>query len=127
MKAILAAAVAVLLAIPAAASAATVPVTSLTGGFAATNPSVTLVADGVAFGPYADASQPPGVGSGGSVYYAGANGLTLSQFTALAYTVTHSSSNDSPISAPFLHILLEGDHDVLFDPTEFARELMSDE
>ena len=74
---------ALVLAIPAAASAATVPVTSLSGDFAATNPSVTLVADGVAFGPYTDASQPPGVGSGGSVYYTSANGLTLSQFPVL--------------------------------------------
>jgi hypothetical protein len=112
MKAILAAAVALLLAIPAAASAATVPVTSLTGAFEATNPSVTLVADGVAFGPYAN-----GASAGGSVYYAGANGLKLSQVTALAYSAIYNTTEDTNVGVPYLRVFLNGDNDdVIFSP-----------
>ncbi|MBX4190687.1 hypothetical protein KW794_01225 [Candidatus Saccharibacteria bacterium] len=72
--------------------------------------------DGVQFGPY-----PDGGSWGGSVVYTGANGLKLSQITQLAYTIEHSSGDDSPISAPYLRIFLNGDtHDVIFDPTRCA-------
>lgn len=110
------AAVVAALALPAAAQAATVPVTSLSGDFAASNPSVSLVADGAAFGPYAN-----GGAAGGSVLYTGANGLTLADITSLAYTVTHNSTDDSLISAPYLRVFLGNDlHDVIFDPTRCA-------
>jgi opacity protein-like surface antigen len=116
MKRLLLAAALALLAIPTAASAAVVPVTSLSGDFAATNPSVTKTGDGVHFGPYAD-----GGATGGSLYYSGANGARLDQITALSYSVAHDSSDDSPIAAPYLRIFLEDDsHDVIFDPTKCA-------
>jgi len=81
MKRLLLAAALTALTVPAAASAATVPVTSLSGEFAATHPSVTETADGVHFGPYAN-----GGAAGGSLFYSGANGLTLRQITSLGYS-----------------------------------------
>jgi len=90
-------------------------VRNLSGDFAGTNASVTATLDGVAFGVYDDA------GTGGSLQYNGANGLKLNQITQLGYVVKHSSSDDSPISAPYLRIFLEGDsHDVIFDATKCA-------
>jgi hypothetical protein len=116
MKRLVLAAALALLAMPAAASAAVVPVTSLTGDFAATSPSVTKTADGVHFGPYSN-----GGADGASLYYAGANGMRLDQITALGYSVIHDSSDDNPISAPYLRIFLDDDaHDVIFDATECA-------
>lgn len=100
----------------ASANAATIPVTSLSGSFSATNPSVVHTSDGVHFGPYANGGT-----AGGSLYYSGANGLTLGSIAALAFTVVHNSTDDSPIAAPYLRIFLEGDtHDVIFDATECA-------
>jgi hypothetical protein len=119
MKRLVLAAALALLATPAAASAAVVPVPSLTGDFAATSPSVTKTADGVHFGPY-----PDGGADGASLYYAGANGARLDQITALAYSVVHDSADDSPISAPYLRIFLADDtHDVIFDPTRCATAM----
>jgi hypothetical protein len=93
-------------------------VSSLSGDFAATNPSLGLDADGVRYGPLANA------GAVGSLFYAGANGLTLADITALSYTITHNSSDDSPISSPYFRLFTEGDtHDVIFDPTECATEV----
>jgi hypothetical protein len=116
MKRLLLAAALTALTVPAAASAATVPVTSLSGEFAATHPSVTETADGVHFGPYAN-----GGAAGGSLFYSGANGLTLRQITSLGYSENHSTSDDSPIAAPYLRIFLNGDtDDVIFDPTRCA-------
>jgi hypothetical protein len=114
MKGLFLAAAVALLATPAAASAAVVPVTSLSGDFAATKPSVTKTPDGVHFGPYADAND------GGSLVYSGANGMRLNQITTLRYSVIHDSSDDNRISAPYLRIFLEGAHDVIFDPTRCA-------
>ena len=86
----------------------------LTGDFAGTNASVATSLDGVTFGPYSD-----GGAWGGSVFYSGANGLTLAEITQLSFTVDHSSADDSPIAAPNLRIFLDGDtHDVIFDPTK---------
>lgn len=92
-------------------------ITSLPGpGFDATNDSCSLTPDGFECGPYAD-----GGADGGSLYYDGLNGLTLADVEQLAYSVRHSTSDDSPISAPYLRIFLEGDfHDVIFDATECA-------
>jgi hypothetical protein len=116
MKRLVLAAMLTALAVPAAASAATVPVTSLSGTFAATNPSVAETADGVQSGPYANGGT-----AGGSLFYSGANGLTLRQISALGYSETHSSSDDSRIAAPYLRIFLNGDaDDVIFDPTRCA-------
>jgi hypothetical protein len=61
---------------PAAAEAATVPVQSLNGDFAASNSTVTKTPDGVHFGPYAN-----GGAVGGTLIYNGVNGRTLSQLT----------------------------------------------
>lgn len=91
-------------------------VTRLSGPFVGTNASVATSLDGVQFGPYAN-----GGGTGGSVRYNGANGLTLAGITQLSYTVMHSSSDDSAISAPYLRIFLNGDgDDVIFDATQCA-------
>lgn len=95
------------------ASAATVPVQSLSGVFGATNPSVTKTPDGVHTGVYDDAGT-----TGGSLFYSGANGLTLSQIIALSYTYQYNTSDDSPLGAPYLRVFLNGDtSDVVFDPT----------
>jgi hypothetical protein len=115
-KLVLGMALALSIILAASASAATVPVTSLSGDFAATNPSVTLTPDGVAYGPYAN-----GGSAGGSLYYAGANGLTLAQLTELNYKFRYNTTNDTPLGAPYLRIFLNGDaNDVIFDPTECA-------
>jgi len=92
-------------------------ITALPGpGFDATNDSCSMTDAGVECGPYTD-----GGAEGGSLFYDGANGLTLSQITQLAYTEKHSTDNNSPIAAPYLRIFLEGDaHDVIFDATECA-------
>lgn len=104
------------LAAPSVAQAATVPVTQLTGDFAATNSSVAETGDGVQFGPYANGGTAVG-----SLYYAGANGLTLSQINALSFTESHNTSDDSPIAAPYLRIFLNGDaDDAVFDSTACA-------
>lgn len=113
MKRSILAAALVALAIPASAQAATVPVQSLSGDFGATNPSVAKVADGVRAGVYANGGV-----AGGSLFYGGANALTLGDLDELSYTITHNSSDDSPISAPYLRVFLEGDsHDVVFSPS----------
>lgn len=88
----------------------------LSGDFSGTNASVATTLDGVQFGPYAN-----GGNAGGSVRYDGADGMTLGDISELAYTIDHSSSDDSPISAPYLRIFLNNDnHDVIFDPTQCA-------
>jgi hypothetical protein len=87
----------------------------LSGDFAGTNATVATSLDGVQFGPYPDGGQ-----WGGSVAYNGLNGHTLSEITQLSYTVKHSSLDDSAISSPYLRIFLVGDNDVLFDATECA-------
>jgi len=88
----------------------------LSDPFAGTNATVATSLDGVQFGPYPDGGQ-----WGGSVVYSGANDLTLADIGSLSYTIMHSTLNDSPISAPYLRIFLNGDaDDVIFDPTECA-------
>jgi opacity protein-like surface antigen len=123
MKVLLTAAVAVLLAIPAAASAAVVPVTSLSGDFGATNSTLRLTPDGVNFGVY------PTAESGGSLYYGGANGLTLADVTDLSYTFNYQALHEpagptpgsSYTAAPYLRIFLNGDtDDVMLDPPELS-------
>jgi hypothetical protein len=100
------------------AHAATVPVHSLTGAFGVTNSSVIKAADGVRFGLYADAGR-----TGGSLFFAGTNGLTLGQLAGLGYTYNYNTSNDVPVAAPYLRVFLDADadgtedSDVIFDPT----------
>jgi hypothetical protein len=95
-----------------AASAATIPVNQLSGDFQGTNPSVASTNDGVHFGPYAN-----GGATGGSLYYSGFNGRTLSDIGALSYTARYNTDNDTPIGAPYLRIFLNGDvDDVIFSP-----------
>jgi hypothetical protein len=124
MKVLLTAAVAVLLAIPAAASAAVVPVTSLSGDFGATNSTLRLTPDGVNFGVY------PTAESGGSLYFGGANGLTLADVTDLSYTFSYQALHEpagptpgsSYTAAPYLRIFLNGDtDDVMLDPSHCAQ------
>jgi hypothetical protein len=118
MKVFLTAAVAVLLAIPAAASAATVPVTSLSGDFAATNSTVTLTADGVHFGTYAD-----GGAIGGSLVYSGFNGHTLAELTDFSYTFTYRQAGNTTGAAPYARVFLDADgdgivdNDIILDPS----------
>jgi hypothetical protein len=112
MKVPLTAAVAVLLAIPAAASAAVVPVTSLSGDFGATNSTLRLTPDGVNFGVY------PTAESGGSLYYGGANGLTLADITDLSYTFRYTANNEpgNYTAAPYLRVFTDRpDPDPLVD------------
>jgi hypothetical protein len=110
------ASLALALAVPAASSAAIVPVTSLSGAFAASNSSVASTNDGVQFGPYADG----GVDSG-SVIYNGANGMTLSQISSLAFTERHHSADDNAIATPYLRVFLNNNaDDIIFDATQCA-------
>ncbi len=114
MKRLALAAALAALTVPASASAATAPVGALSGDFGATNVTVVETADGVHFGPYGNGGT-----AGGSLFYSGANGLKLSQITQLAFTENHSSSDDSPIAAPYLRIFLNNDAvDVIFDATK---------
>jgi hypothetical protein len=111
MKKYLGAATALMLMICGSASAATVPVTQLSGQFAATNTSVVSTNDGVHFGVYPDAN------SGGSLYYGGANGLKLSDITDLSYTFSYKANDEPPnyTAAPYLRIFLAEDPDVTVD------------
>jgi hypothetical protein len=88
----------------------------LSGDFSGTNASVATSLDGVQFGPYTD-----GGAWGGSVRYDGADGMTLSQITELAYRVMYSAADTAPIGDAYLRIFLNDDnHDVIFDPTQCA-------
>jgi hypothetical protein len=88
----------------------------LTGDFSGTNASVATSFDGVHFGTY-----PDGGAWGGSVVYHGFDGKTLADIKELAYTVMHSTSDASKISAPYLRVFLNGGQDdVIFDATQCA-------
>lgn len=105
------------LAFPAVSQAASTPVTSLSGNWAATNSSLRLTPDGVNFGIYPDAN------SGGSLYYSGMNNKTLADITRLAYTFRYTARNEPEnySAAPYLRIFLNGDtQDVIFDPSACA-------
>src|SRR4051794_3010546 len=112
---------------PAAAQAAVVPVQQLNGDFAATNSSVIKTPDGVHFGQYADSGCPNRAencaGHGGTLIYNGANGLTLSQITALGYTLNYRSANEPGLlsAAPYLRIFFASGSDVIFDPSRCAQ------
>lgn len=90
------------------------PVRGLAGDFSATNPSVTMTPDGVAFGPYDD-----GGASGGSVEFTGLNGMTLSDVHNLVYYMRYMSTGDTAgVGAPYLRVFLNGDNDdAIFSPS----------
>jgi hypothetical protein len=108
------------------ASAATVPVNSLSGDFSVTNPSVRWSPQGVNYGVYANAAV-----TGGSLQYDGVNGATLGSLSALGYTYNYNTSDDDAgqpevgrLAAPYLRVFLDTDvngdgfdDDVIFDPT----------
>jgi hypothetical protein len=89
---------------PAAAEAATVPVQSLNGEFAASNSTVTKTPDGVHFGTYAD-----GGALGGTVTYTGFNGHALSQLTDFSYTFTYREAGNTTGAAPYARVFLDAD------------------
>jgi hypothetical protein len=88
-------------------------ITSLpSGGFEATNSTVSVTNDGVKFGPYADGGT-----SGGSVCYDGLNGRTLSDVSTLIYRASYTTDDDNTVGVPYLRIFLEADtHDVIYSP-----------
>ena len=106
------------LAFASAASAATVPVTSLTGPFSATNSTVHSTPEGVHFGTYAD-----GGALGGTMFYTGFNGHKLSDLTDFSYTFTYRQAGNTTGAAPYLRVFLDTDadgnvdNDVILDPS----------
>jgi hypothetical protein len=89
-------------------------IAGLAGDFSATNPSVTMTPDGVAFGPYADGSS-----AGGSIEFDGLNGMTLSEVQSLVYYMRYTSTADTGgIGVPYLRIFLNGSdtEDAIFSP-----------
>jgi hypothetical protein len=100
------------------ASAAVVPVNSLSGDFSATNPSVRWTPQGVNYGVYADAGR-----AGGSLEYDGLNGQPLSAITNIGFVYNFNTSDGNPIAAPYLRIFFIAggvDQDIILDPTECA-------
>jgi hypothetical protein len=93
----------------------------LTGAFAGSNASVATTLDGVQFGPYANGGR-----AGGSVVYTGANRLKLAEITQLSYTVEHSTADGNAIGSPYLRIFLAGGDDVIFDATQCATTVPSE-
>jgi hypothetical protein len=72
-------------------------------GFAVTNNSCSMTPDGVECGPYADGGT-----QGGSLYYAGMNGLPLDDVVQLAYEARYESTGDTGgVGAPYLRIFTE--------------------
>jgi hypothetical protein len=82
-------------------------------GFDVTNPSCSLVPDGLECGPY-----PDGGAAGGSMFYDGLNGQTLADVAQLAYEARYLSNGDTGgVGVPYLRIFLENDdHDAIFSP-----------
>jgi hypothetical protein len=116
-----------------AASAATIPVNQLSGNFQGTNPSVASTNDGVQFGPHANAGLPPGIGSGGSLYYSGFNGRTLGDISALSYVARYNTSDDTTLAVLYLRVFLEDqdadgvEEDVIFSPNTQPAPQKTDE
>ncbi len=98
-----------------AATSTVVLAGSLTAPFSVTNPSAELTEQGIEFGPY-----PDGGAAGGSLYYAGLDGLTLGSIAHLAYRARYSTDNDTTVGVPYLRIFTEDaggtEHDVIFSP-----------
>lgn len=89
-------------------------ITSLpSGGFEATNASVSHTPDGVEFGPYIN-----GGGAGGSLCYSGLNGKPLSAVKSLLYKARYTSDGETGgVGVPYLRIFTDSDtHSVIFSP-----------
>jgi hypothetical protein len=89
---------------------------TLAAPFSVTNPSAQLTEQGIEFGPYV---TPNGGGAGGSLCYAGLNGLTLGSVAHLSYTARYSTDDNTTVGVPYLRIFTESaspDHDVIFSP-----------
>ena len=97
----------------AAQLARTKQVAGLAGKFRATNDSVALTPDGVAFGPYAD-----GGNAGGSLKFTGLNGMKLSDVKNLVYDMRYTATGDTGgVGVPYLRIFLNNDNnDAIFSP-----------
>jgi len=103
------------LAIPATASAATTPVTSLSGDWATYNSSTRLTPDGANFGVYPDAN------SFGMVIYNGMNGKTLADIKQLSYTFRYTAIEPTmTTAAPYMRIDLANGKRVILDPSMCA-------
>jgi hypothetical protein len=91
----------------------------LPAGFYVTNKSVGLTVHGVEFGPYAD-----GGAAGGSLYYAGLNGMKLSDIAKLAYTAKWDNDQGVDVGVPYVRVFLKDDTaDVIFSPnTQPAKD-----
>jgi hypothetical protein len=112
MKVIITAAVALLVLIGAAsASAAIVPVTSLTGDWSGTNAKVAMTDYGVHFGPYDGAGA-----AGGDVKYVGFN-FTLADISDLTYTTRYNTLSTEGRDAPYLRIYFADGKDAIYDPS----------
>ena len=108
--------------------AAAQDVTSLSGDFRATNPSVRMTPDGVVAGPYAD-----GGAAGGSLEYDGLNGHKLGDITSLFYTARYSTGDNNDVGVPYLRVFLNPDangdaqDDVIFSPnTQSEKQTAQD-
>jgi hypothetical protein len=106
----------------ASASAATVPVNSLTPPFAATNSTVRWTPQGVNYGVYDVADN-----IGGSLEYDGLNGQPASVLSSLGFTYNYNTSDENPIATPYLRVFFARDlnndgldDDIILDPTVCA-------
>jgi hypothetical protein len=102
-----------------AAVPSNINVQSLTAPWSASNSTVVKVADGVHFGTYAD-----GGALGGSLMYAGANGLKLSDVTDYSFTFNYKQAGHLSGATPYARIFLDTNHDgttdadVILDPSK---------
>jgi hypothetical protein len=81
-------------------------------GFFVTNKSVGTTVHGVEFGPYADGGT-----AGGSVYFAGMNGMKLKDIKQLSYKALWNNVEKNDVGVPYLRVFLKDDTaDVIFSP-----------
>ena len=98
-------------------------VPSLAGAWSVTNPSVKQVDEGVQFGPYADGGT-----AGGTLLYAGANGLKLSEVGNFSFTFSYNQRENWSGAVPYGRIWLDtnengvwdagADKAIMFDPSK---------
>jgi hypothetical protein len=84
---------------------------NLSGAWTATNGTVKITPNGVAFGPYAD-----GGAANGSVCYAGLNGKTLADVQSLSFYARYVADTDTGgVGVPYLRIFLNNNaNDMIF-------------
>jgi hypothetical protein len=111
------AAIALSLALASTASADS-NVQSLTGDWSTSNSTVIKTADGVHFGTYAN-----GGALGGSLYYQGFNGHTLSEVNDYSFNFNYKQAGNDTGATPYARIFLDTDSDgvtdadVILDPS----------